>query len=333
MSKYSTPSPIQILFLAMLLLAPDLVVAKVYMVRKGDTLSAVSRRYDVTALEIARFNGISLGETLSIGQKLRIPPHARQLSTYTVQAGDSMETIANRFDVSAAKLSKHNGIRNPDLILIGQTLSIPDQVDQAQTAAVHSAPQPSPATATTSIVHTRPADPPAPRKAQPAGQPSLQNFSSLWRHLDRTPVKPRRWRYIVIHHSASRAGTSEGIDRYHREGRHMENGLAYHFVIGNGNGMSHGQIDVGDRWNRQLDGGHLASDHLNSESIGICLIGNFDNAPPSAKQLDSLSQLTHYLMHRTRLSKDAVRTHRAINTKPTVCPGRYFPEQRFLAKL
>lgn len=313
--------------------APDIQAAKIYMVRKGDTLSAISRRYDITAKEIARFNGVSLNDTLSIGQKLRIPPHARQLSTYTVQPGDSVEIIANHFDISTSKLIKHNGIRNPDRILIGQSLTIPDKIEQPRSAPAPTRPVVVTAHRSTASV-TRPSSPTTVSRAQrttPA--PSVQDFASLWRYLNRTPVRPRRWRYIVVHHSASRSGTTEGIDRYHREGRHMENGLAYHFVIGNGRGMKHGQIDVGDRWIRQLDGGHLASDELNSRSIGICLIGNFDHAPPSAKQLESLNQLTRYLMRRSRLPKSAVRTHRGINTKPTVCPGRYFPEQQFLAKL
>lgn len=308
----------------------DSEAARVYMVRKGDTLSGISRRYDVGAREIARFNGIALNGTLSIGQKLRIPPHARQLSTYTVQPGDSLELVADRYDISASALIKHNDIKNPDRILIGQTLTIPGKVETRRTApespprtAGRTRPTPSPA--------TRRETPPATARSTPAS--AVQDFSSLWRYLNRTSVKRGRWRYIVVHHSASRSGTTEGIDRYHREGRRMENGLAYHFVIGNGRGMTHGQIDIGHRWLRQLDGGHLASDELNRRSIGICLIGNFDKAPPSAKQLDSLTQLTRYLMKRTGLPQSAVRTHRGINTKPTVCPGRYFPERQWIAKL
>ena len=36
----------------------------------------------------------------------------------------------------------------------------------------------------------------------------------------------------------------------------MQNGLAYHFVIGNGTSTGNGQIEVGDRWRRQINGGH-----------------------------------------------------------------------------
>ena len=68
-------------------------------------------------------------------------------------------------------------------------------------------------------------------------------------------------------------GTVKGMDRYHREVRHMENGLAYHFVIGNGSGMGDGDIGIGSRWTKQLDGGHLTSERQNQVSLGICLVG------------------------------------------------------------
>ena len=60
------------------------------------------------------------------------------------------------------------------------------------------------------------------------------------RQLDRTSVKSGRWKYIVLHHTATPEGTFRGIDSVHRE-RHMENGIAYHFLIGNGRGMRDGE--------------------------------------------------------------------------------------------
>jgi N-acetyl-anhydromuramyl-L-alanine amidase AmpD len=155
----------------------------------------------------------------------------------------------------------------------------------------------------------------------------------VWTALDNARVTPKRWRYIVIHHSASVQGDPAGIDRYHRERRHMENGLAYHFVIGNGRGMPDGQIAIGNRWALQLNGGHLASEDLNRISIGICLIGNFDNGQPTKRQMESLRALVLHLMARCRLPASSVRTHRQINTKPTECPGAHFPTKKFIASL
>jgi hypothetical protein len=125
----------------------------------------------------------------------------------------------------------------------------------------------------------------------------------------------------------------KGMDRYHREERQMENGLAYHFVIGNGHGMGDGEIGVGSRWTRQLDGGHLTSLKQNEISLGICLVGNFDRHEPTAKQLQQLKTLVEALLRRCGLSNDAVKTHQQINVLYTRCPGRHFPTKRFLASL
>lgn len=113
----------------------------------------------------------------------------------------------------------------------------------------------------------------------------------------------------------------------------MENGLAYHFLIGNGNGMGDGEIAIGNRWKGQLDGGHLRSESQNKTALGICLIGNFDKTKPTEKQLRSLENLVRALMNRCALPASALKTHQQINIVHTRCPGSKFPERTFLANL
>src|ERR1035437_6352493 len=105
----------------------------------------------------------------------------------------------------------------------------------------------------------------------------------------------------------------KGMDRYHHDVRHMENGLAYDFVIGNGSGMEDGEVAVSKRWTLQLDGGHLASEAQNKIALGICLVGNFDEHQPTRKELDSLRALVQALMARCNLTPSAVKTHQQIN--------------------
>jgi len=113
----------------------------------------------------------------------------------------------------------------------------------------------------------------------------------------------------------------------------MEHGLAYHFVIGNGNGMQDGEVAVGTRWRWQLDGGHLASEAQNRISLGICLVGNFDEDKPTPRQMASLVALVQALLKRCHLPVNAVKTHQQINVINTRCPGRYFPFPRFMEEL
>jgi LysM repeat protein len=155
---------------------------------------------------------------------------------------------------------------------------------------------------------------------------------SVRQQMTDIPVTAGKWKHVVIHHSGTYMATVKGMDRFHREERHMENGLAYHFVIGNGNGMGDGEIAVGHRWKEQLDGGHLRSDELNTVSIGICLVGDFEHAHPTPKQMDALRALIHDLLDRCRLGANSIRTHQQINPVYTRCPGREFPTEAFLAE-
>ena len=138
------------------------------------------------------------------------------------------------------------------------------------------------------------------------------------------PVSSGRWQWIVGHHSAIRYGNAAIYDRAHRE-RGMENGLAYHFVIGNGVDSGDGQIEIGPRWLRQLNGGHVHREDINEVGIGICLVGNFEESRPTVRQLMAFRELVDYL--RGEVVGKAVRfaVHREIDPGRTACPGRLFP--------
>lgn len=150
--------------------------------------------------------------------------------------------------------------------------------------------------------------------------------------IDRAPVKRGRWQYIVVHNSGTRQGNARIFNNYHRNVRRMSNGLAYHFVIGNGTSSGNGEIEIGSRWTRQINGGHVASDYLNNIAIGICFVGDFNRDQPTAAQLGALEELVRYLRERVGKSRGRVlivKAHREINPKPTDCPGNRFPYRWF----
>jgi len=107
--------------------------------------------------------------------------------------------------------------------------------------------------------------------------------------------------------------------------RGMENGLAYHFVIGNGTDSGDGEIEVGDRWYKQLQGGHVRSDAQNEIAIGICLVGDFQADRPTRRQVSALIELIGYLQGKVGDPKPLLFLHRDINIISTDCPGRNFP--------
>ncbi len=139
-----------------------------------------------------------------------------------------------------------------------------------------------------------------------------------------TPLRlSSRWKWIVIHHSATFGGTPESIDKYHST--RMENGLAYHFIIGNGNGLPDGVVAVGRRWTEQLDGGHIDGGKIDHEAIGICLIGNFEEAAPTQMQIASLKGLIVFLQDHLSIKPGLIRGHRQMENEATLCPGRFLP--------
>jgi N-acetylmuramoyl-L-alanine amidase len=152
--------------------------------------------------------------------------------------------------------------------------------------------------------------------------------------IDRAPVARSRWQFIVVHNSGTRQGNAAAFDYYHRHIRRMQNGLAYHFVIGNGTSTGNGQVEVGDRWRRQINGGHVHSDYLNNIALGICLVGDFNRDQPTRAQLDCCEELIRYLRQRCGKVGDhypIVKPHREMNPPrwPTDCPGDVFPYSWF----
>ncbi len=146
--------------------------------------------------------------------------------------------------------------------------------------------------------------------------------------IDDARVEKGRWKYVIIHNSGTRQGNAKAFDNYHRNVRKMQNGMAYHFVIGNGTSSGDGEIEIGNRWTRQINGGHVASDYLNNISIGICLVGDLNRDLPTKTQIAALQELTEYLRKRCGKSGGkniVVRGHKQINPKPTDCPGDRFP--------
>jgi len=151
---------------------------------------------------------------------------------------------------------------------------------------------------------------------------------SVRKSIDDARVQNGRWKYIIVHNSGTRQGNARVFDLYHRNVRKMQNGLAYHFVIGNGNSSGNGEIEVGNRWIRQINGGHVASDYLNDIALGICLVGDLNRDMPTKDQLAALDELCTYLRGRVGKIKGQsaiVKGHKEINPKPTDCPGDKFP--------
>lgn len=145
----------------------------------------------------------------------------------------------------------------------------------------------------------------------------------------------RQWRTIVLHHSATAEGDVASIDAVHRQQKDSAGnawlGIGYHFVVGNGQRMGDGEVRATFRWRGQMAGAHAGQREQNEQGIGICLIGNFESAPPTPKQLAALTQLLKTLSTRYAITRSHVLRHQDV--RATLCPGRLFPWEQMLATL
>ena len=100
-------------------------------VRPGETLSTIARRYNTNVNTIARYNNIYRKNYIAAGKILKIPQSGKIFSskksnviTYYVRRGDSLWTLAKRYDTTTKKIQEFNQLKTVNLD-IGQILKIP----------------------------------------------------------------------------------------------------------------------------------------------------------------------------------------------------------------
>jgi len=95
------------------------------------------------------------------------------------------------------------------------------------------------------------------------------------------------------------------------------------------------EIDHDNRRKYNVWGAHVSGNNVyrNARGLGICLIGNLEEHPPSTKQYQSLVTLTRHLMNKYDISNNDVTGHGMTLGESTKCPGKHFPMQRFLSDI
>ena len=95
----------------------------IYIVKSGDTLYSIANKYGMSVQELKDLNKLT-SNTLSIGQQLVVSEaNAGTLDTYTVKAGDTLYSIANKYGLTVNELKQLNNLTS-DILSIGQVLNI-----------------------------------------------------------------------------------------------------------------------------------------------------------------------------------------------------------------
>ena len=105
----------------------DMSNSNTYVVKRGDSLYSIANAYNVSVNDLRNINNLT-SDILSVGQVLIIPGNLNRNSNtsnlYVVKRGDSLWSIANKFNVSINKIRMLNNL-NSDILTIGQSLIIP----------------------------------------------------------------------------------------------------------------------------------------------------------------------------------------------------------------
>lgn len=94
----------------------------IYTVKSGDNLYSIARQYNTTVSEIMNYNGLT-SNLLSIGQMLKIPSVNQEGTKYTVKSGDSLYSIAKRYNTTVNDIKSKNNLTS-NMLSIGQVLII-----------------------------------------------------------------------------------------------------------------------------------------------------------------------------------------------------------------
>jgi len=148
--------------------------------------------------------------------------------------------------------------------------------------------------------------------------------------------------YIVIHHSLTKDGTVkdwDAIRRYHIETNGWTD-IGYHHGIERVNGVLTSQVGRPEF----IEGAHCKEAGMNRKSLGVCVVGNFDLAPPDLEILRYLKDLCLAIMVNHNIPVQNVIGHRDAGLMagfdwqkvgPTgvrefkTCPGILWPERGF----
>ena len=96
---------------------------ELYQVKSGDTLYSIANKYGISVNELKTINNLN-SDNLSIGQLLNVPSGLSLVNSYIVERGDTLYSIAKKFDISVNKLKEYNNLTS-NLLNIGQKILIP----------------------------------------------------------------------------------------------------------------------------------------------------------------------------------------------------------------
>lgn len=113
----------QFIFIILLFILKPLLSDEIYTVQRGDTLSRISTRFEISVKELKEINKLT-NDQIRVGQKLIVKKLSTQKPVYyTVRAGDNLSSIARRNNTTISQIVEWNELKSSN-IRINQSLIV-----------------------------------------------------------------------------------------------------------------------------------------------------------------------------------------------------------------
>lgn len=116
----------------------DLENESTYIVKNGDTLWSIAKKYNITVNELKNLNNLT-NNLLSVGQVLKVsdyPKLENDNNTYIVRSGDTLYSVASKYGISVDELKRANNLIS-NILSIGQILTIPTKIENMDNEIVY----------------------------------------------------------------------------------------------------------------------------------------------------------------------------------------------------
>ena len=116
-----------------------------YRVKAGESVGSIANRYNISNEQLADLNKFSANSSLLLGQTIKVPAAVPDVEddkpetsrktrttakattvSYTIKSGDTLSSIATRYQISNDELAKMNKISANSMVILGQKLTVPD---------------------------------------------------------------------------------------------------------------------------------------------------------------------------------------------------------------
>jgi len=117
----------------------------IHVVKKGDTLSSISKKYSIKKESIIKVNKLNDENFIFIGQNLKIVENLMAESNnkehiHEIKKGENLTEIANKYNLSLRKLVEINGIENQNILEIGTKLKLKEEISLNEDSPINESP-------------------------------------------------------------------------------------------------------------------------------------------------------------------------------------------------